>query len=93
MLNPCVNTFLFLAYQRSLQILYELLSTQQKLGQFLQSDNLSFVDRQTCKSKDLAPKQHLGKKNNLAGYHRPNYFSTIGPDCSGEYYSKAETSS
>ena len=44
--------------------------------------NLSFEDIQTDKSKDQAPKQHqyLGRKNNLAGYHRPIFFSRIGPE-------------
>ena len=37
------------------------------------------TDRQTDKSKDQALKQHhLGSKNNLSDYRRPNYFSRIG---------------
>ena len=36
--------------------------------QLLQSDSFSFVDGQTGKSKDQAPKQH-------------HYFSRIGPEC------------
>ena len=42
--------------------------------------SLDFVDRQTDKFKDQALKQHyyLGRINNLAGYHCPNYFSRIG---------------
>ena len=36
------------------------------------------TDRQTDKSKDQALKQHhLGSKNNLSDYRRPNYFSRI----------------
>ena len=44
--------------------------------------SLSFVDRQTQKSKDKAPKQHhyVGRKNSLGSYHYPNYFSRIGPE-------------
>ena len=64
--------FSFLAYQRSLQFLYETLDT-------LIETLTAFTDRQTDKSKDQTLKQHhLGSKNNLSDYRRPNYFSRIG---------------
>ena len=57
--------FSFIAYQRSVQLLYETLGTLIKaLAPFTVS--LSFADKQTDKSKDQALKQH--------------YFSRIGPD-------------
>ena len=43
--------FSFLAYQRSVQLLYETLDTLIE-ALTAQSDSLSFVDRQTDKSKD-----------------------------------------
>ena len=57
-----------------MQLLHETLDTLiEAFQQLLQSDSLSFIDRQTDKSKDLALKQHyLGRKNNLVGYHCPN---------------------
>ena len=70
----------FLANQRNVQLFYETLDTLiEALTAFTVS--LSFADRQTDKSKDQAPKQHhyLGRKNNLGGYRRPNYFSRAGP--------------
>ena len=57
--------FSFLAYQRCVQLLYETLDTLiEALTAF--TANLSFVDRQTDKSKDQASKEH-------------HYFSRIDP--------------
>ena len=54
----------FLVYQRNVQLLYEKLETLIEALTVLQSDSLSFVDKQTDKSKDQAPKQHyLAGKN------------------------------
>ena len=59
-------------------ILYETLDTL--IEDLLHSDILSFVDRQTDRSKVQAPKQHyLGRKNKWASYHHPNYLSRIDP--------------
>ena len=73
--------FSLLSYQRSVQ-LYETDISIETLAA-LQSDSLSFVDRQTDKSQDQALKRHLylGRINNLCGYCCPNYFARIGPDC------------
>ena len=66
---------------RPVQLLYETWDTLTKaLSTFTVS--LSFLDRQTGKSKDQALKQqhYLGRKNKLGFYHRPIYFSRIDPN-------------
>ena len=59
-----------------MQLLYETLDKLiEALAAFTIRQSFSFVDRQTDKLKDQSQKQlhYLGRKNNMAGCHRPNY--------------------
>ena len=55
--------FSSLAYQRSVQFLYEALDTLIEALTAFTVRRLSFVDKQTDKSNDQAPKQHHTKKH------------------------------
>ena len=62
--------FPILAYKKVKRLLYETLDTLIETLTAFKSDRLSFVERQTDKSKDQKLKQHyLDRKNNLDGYH------------------------
>ena len=55
-INISCEYFSFIVYQRSVQLLYEILDLLIGLTAFAVS--LSFADRQTDRTKDQTPKQH-----------------------------------
>ena len=57
----------FIAYQRSVQLLQETINTLIEALTAFKSGSFNFVDKQTDKSKDQAPKHH-------------HYFSRMGPE-------------
>ena len=85
-IDTLCKCFSYVASQRSLQPLYEMLDPLIEALMVFTVRQCNFVEGQAGKSKDQTPKQHyLGMKNYLVAYCCPIYFSRIDP---GKIYSK-----